>query len=366
MSLLNKALRKKNQELQQTKKTTPFSKSPKGSIKGNKKIFIAVFSILVASSLTIIAIWQFFFQTESLLKKPHEIRTYVIKKKFKINSSATTEANNAHEKTVSRELTSKSPLADSSEQHPRQKEVKTAKKDESAKKNNEKETKHIEIAKAETKEVKSNKKSPSIKKAPATAQPKKTENLFYNKALSYHRRNDLQNAIQMYLEVLKKNPEHYDALLNLAAAYIKTSSFSEAYPKLLKLKARDPENPIVLLNLAITEIGLGSPQKAIAYLNLAESLKDTPLFEIYLHRGVALSHLNKLNEAIIWYKRAEELHPGYPRLLFNMAVIYDKQQQYKEALMYYESFLRQDVSTSPSEKKELESRIRVIKAYIAG
>lgn len=366
MSLLNKALRKRNKELQQTKKITPFRKSPKRHVKGNKKIFIAIFSILVASSLTIIAIWQFFFQPESLLKKPQEINTYVIKKKFKINSSAIAEANKESKVPVSKELSLKSPIADSSEQQPSQKEVKIAEKDKPAKYDNKKEIKALKIAKAETKKIKSEKKTLSIQKASAPAQAKKAEDLFYNKALSYHRRNDLQNAIQMYLEVLNKNPEHYDALFNLASAYIKTSSFSEAYPKLIKLKERDPENPVVLLNLAITQIGLGIPQKAIASLDLAENLKDAPMFEIYLHRGVALSQLNKLNEAIIWYKRAEELHPNYPRLLFNIAVIYDKQQQYKKALRYYESFLKNDLSTSPSEKKELESRIRVIKAYIAG
>ena len=350
MSLLNKALRKKNKELQQTKKTTPFHKSPKGYVKGNKKIFIAVFSIFVASSLIII-VWHFFSQTEPLLKKPQGIETYATEKKFKINSSEATEATEANKESkapVSKELTSKSPLADTSEQHPRQEEVKTAKEDKSVKIDNKKEI-----------------KSPSIQKASAPAQSKKTEDLFYSKALSYHRRNDLQNAIQMYLEVLNKNPEHYDALFNLASAYIKTSSFSEAYPKLIKLKERDPENPVVLLNLAITEIGLGRPQKAIASLCSAENLKEPPVFEIYLHRGVALSQLNKLNEAIIWYKRAEELHPGYPRLLFNMAVIYDKHQQYKESIRYYESFLRQDVSLSAIEAKEIQDRIRAIKSYMA-
>jgi len=364
MSLLNKALRKKNKESQQTKKTTPFRKSPKGYVKGNKKIFIAVFSIFVASSLIII-VWQFFSQTEPLLKKPQGIETYAIEKKYKINSSEAAEANKESKAPVSKELTSKSPLADTSEQHPRQEEVKTAKEDKSVTIDNKKEIKPLKIVKTETKKVKTKKKSPSIKEVPVTAQSKKTEDLFYDKALSYHRRNDLQNAIQMYLEVLNKNPEHYDALFNLASAYIKTSSFSEAYRNLIKLKERDPENPVVLLNLAITEIGLGRPQKAIASLDSAENLKEPPVFEIYLHRGVALSQFNKLNEAIIWYKRAEELHPGYPRLLFNMAVIYDKQQQYKESLRYYESFLRQDVSLSAIEVKEIQDRIRAIKSYMS-
>ena len=46
MSLLNKALRKKNKELQLTKKTTPFRKIPKSNVKEKKKIFIAGLSVL--------------------------------------------------------------------------------------------------------------------------------------------------------------------------------------------------------------------------------------------------------------------------------------------------------------------------------
>ena len=175
----------------------------------------------------------------------------------------------------------------------------------------------------------------------------------------------MDKAIHMYQEVLWKNPEHFDALFNLASAYMKTSAFSKAYPLLIKLKGLDPEYPQVLLNLGIVEIGLGRLQSALAYLSMAEKRKDGLQFEIYFHRSVALSRLGNLNEAIIWYKRAEELHPHHWRLLFNIALLYDKMQNYPEAIRYYSKFLKQDFS-SPNEKKEVETRILSLKAYMTG
>jgi tetratricopeptide (TPR) repeat protein len=167
------------------------------------------------------------------------------------------------------------------------------------------------------------------------------------------------------MEVLKKNPEHYDALFNLASIYLKTSAFSEAYPLLQKLMNHDPENPQILVNMAVAEIGLGRPNKAISYLDRADRLKDAPRFEIYFHRGVALSHLKKLDEAMTCYKKAEELHPNDHRLLFNMAVACDKLERYDGALTYYERFLRRGGPSSPDERKEVEARIRVLKLYMA-
>jgi tetratricopeptide (TPR) repeat protein len=180
--------------------------------------------------------------------------------------------------------------------------------------------------------------------------------------LTYHRQNKLNDAVQMYQEVLRKNPEHFDALFNLAAIYIKTAVFLEAHLLLETLERLDPENPKVLLHLAIAEIGRGNPQSSLSYLNMAETRNDGPRFEIYFHRGVAYSHLNNLGEALGWYKRAEKLHPHNSRLLFNIALVYDRMQKYQDAVKYYSSFLQQhDASTD--EKIKVKTRMTVLKAY---
>ena len=214
-------------------------------------------------------------------------------------------------------------------------------------------------------EIKGGKKS-GVQKRRKTDSSHGSEAPFYLKAVSYHKRNELGKAIQMYQEVLRKNPEHYEALFNLASVYLKVSSFSEAYNILQKLHELDPENAQILLNLAIAEIGLGRPQKAISYLNDSDALKDKPQFEICFHKGVAMSKLHMLNEAEIWYKRAEELNPSHSRLLFNMALLYDKLQRYKEALRYYGAFLKNEGEPSVHEKRDVENRINAIRVYMAG
>jgi len=168
----------------------------------------------------------------------------------------------------------------------------------------------------------------------------------------------------MYQEVLEKNPQHFNALFNLAALRIKTADFVEAYALLEILKRLDPENPQVLLHLSIAEIGLGKPQNALSYLNMAEKQKESPRFEIFFHRGVAYSHLNNLDQAIAWYKIAEKLHPNNSRLLFNIALVYDRMQNYQDALDYYSRFLGQDDS-SFDEKIKVQTRMAALKAYQA-
>ena len=194
---------------------------------------------------------------------------------------------------------------------------------------------------------------------------KEKTNLFYQKALGYHRRNMLREAAGMYREALKKEPEHIDALINLASVYIRSSAFSEAYSILDGLKDRKPESPEVLLNLAIVEIGVGNLEKALSYLDRAETLEDGPQFEIYFHRGVTLSRFNEPNKALIWYMKAKELYPSHPLLTFNLAILFDKLKMYDEAIEHYEKLL--DICGSPPfcERKKIDARVRVLKAYLA-
>jgi tetratricopeptide (TPR) repeat protein len=246
---------------------------------------------------------------------------------------------------------------------------KTSDKNETSKDHHIKTTKPTKKEALKTKEESNKEQSQKVKKAteaPSDPSSRQTEGLFYKKAVSYHRQNKLEMAIKMYLEVLAGNPEHPDALLNLSSAYIQSSAFSKACPLLQKLSNFYPENPQVLLNLAIVEIGLGRPSKAITYLERSEGLTEEPQFEIYFHRGVALSHLGELGEALTWYKRAEKLSEKNPLLLFNMAVAYDKLKRYDEALRYYVALLNNaDAPISVTEKKKVEDRIGVLRMFVA-
>ena len=221
--------------------------------------------------------------------------------------------------------------------------------------------------KAEKKPRLEKKESPrKAPKAMDTSLPSHQEALFLKKAYRYHRQGKYKQAIQMYQQVLRVKPDHRDALFNLASAYIQLTAYSDALPLLRKLRSYDDGNPDVLVNLAIVEIGMGNSTEAIHLLDLAAKQYADPKFEIYFHRAAALSRLGRLEEALRSYKRAEELNPKHPTLNFNLALLCDKLQKYHDAVHYYNVFLSQGDKLPRYEEKRIESRIRSLRAYLAG
>jgi tetratricopeptide (TPR) repeat protein len=191
------------------------------------------------------------------------------------------------------------------------------------------------------------------------------EALFYQKAVSYHRSNHLEKAIQMYEMVLRQKPTHRPTLFNLASAYIKISAYSKAHSILETMNEQDPDNPEILLNLAIAKIGLGKTDNVMGLLERAEDLFQTPTFELFFHKGVIFSRNGDYKKAVEWYAKSEKLQPENPYMLCNTAIAYDHLQQYDDALNYYRALLSTVNSFSRTEKQQIEKRTRELARYLA-
>ena len=366
MSLLNEALRKKDRELGQIKKVNLFRDKPKPRNRGIRRFSVLVIFMVLSGGLAVLGVWYGFIRAGSPSKEPQLVNTHVFTEEKVLYKIATPPK--PLQIPLKEEPKAPPIIASTMERKDQKIDKTTFEKNETSKDHHIKTTKPTKKETLKAKEESNKDQSQNVQKAVETPVPssRRTEDLFYKKAVSYHRQNKLEMAIKMYLEVLAGNPEHPDALLNLSSAYIQSSAFSKACPLLKKLSNFDPENPQVLLNLAIVEIGLGRPSKAITYLERSEGLTEEPQFEIYFHRGVALSHLEKLDEALTWYKRAEKLSENNPLLLFNMAVAYDKLERYDEALRYYVTLLNNaDAPLSVKEKKKVEDRIGTLRVYRA-
>jgi len=194
--------------------------------------------------------------------------------------------------------------------------------------------------------------------------PAATEEVLYQKAKGYQQSGSFDLAIRTYKEVLRVNPDHEGALDRLSSVYMGRSAHRDAYPLVAKLSGKDPANPRTLLNLAILEVALGRPEDAIPLLDRAETLPGAPLFSLYLHKGVALSRIGRLGEASRWYEKSEELEPGDPLLLFNMAVNYDRQGRYTQALRYYGRHLEASASQPTQELEAVQARIIALTAFV--
>ena len=366
MSLLNEALRKKDRELGQIKKINLFRDKPKPRHRGMKRFSVLVIFMVLSGGLAFLGVWYGFLRVDPPSAELHLVNTHVFTEGKSLSKPA--RPLKSMQTPVKKEPKSKPVIASTVEQKGKMTDSTVSEKNEVLKTVHKMTAKPSKIKALKPKKERNKEQVQNVQKAVETPAPssRRTEDLFFKKAVSYHRQNKLKMAIKMYLEVLAGNPEHPDALLNLSSAYIQSSAFSKARPLLKKLNNFDPENSQVLLNFAIVEIGLGRPNKAIVYLERSEGLTEEPQFEIYFHRGVALSHLEELDEALTWYKRAEKLSDNNPLLLFNMAVAYDKLERYDEALRYYVALLNNaDAPISVKEKKRVGDRISVLRMFVA-
>ena len=188
---------------------------------------------------------------------------------------------------------------------------------------------------------------------------------YYRKALSYHRQGRLDRAIALYREVVQLQPHHFDARFNLVSAYIDTREYAKAHYIADELYRQDGTNQHVLSNLAIAKIGMGQSREALQLLDQVTDLPQASMFTVYLHKGIAYRNLNQMEAALDWYKRAEELKPDNPQLLFNLALAYDRQQQYGEAAHYYQVYLQQAEIDERLSEKDIRRRISTLRSYLA-
>jgi tetratricopeptide (TPR) repeat protein len=163
--------------------------------------------------------------------------------------------------------------------------------------------------------------------------------------------------------VIKIDPGHFNARFNLGAVYLQTEAFVKAYHLFSDLHLKEPGNRQVMLNLAIANIGRRRFDDALALLDKAAAAPQPPLFEIALHKGIVFKHLDKPQDALDWYKRAEALRPDDPRLLINLAVVLDQQRHYSEAVDYYTRHIDQSPEMDSVKAKQIRRRIRILRAF---
>lgn len=203
----------------------------------------------------------------------------------------------------------------------------------------------------------------TFKRRPVERKPNESVARLYQKARLYHRQNRLKQAVVMYREVLKIDPDHFNALFNLTSAYLQTGHAKKAHRIAADMHLRSPDNHQVTLNLAIALIGIGHPAEAIRLLDQVARQHNVPLFEICFHKGVAHRHLGQLEQAIAWYKKAEQIKPADASLLFNLAVAFDQQLQYDLAVDYYGRYLQESKNSdlpTPLSIDKITQRIKTL------
>ncbi|MDF1758293.1 MAG: tetratricopeptide repeat protein [Legionellaceae bacterium] len=133
-------------------------------------------------------------------------------------------------------------------------------------------------------------------------------NILLEKAIALQQDNQISEAIGVYQQLLKIDPNYVDGLRYLALCYVQS----------------------------------GESNKAIATFLQALSLKNDPIFHMNL--GNIYKRMQNIEKAVYHYQQAIEINPKYAKAHNNLAGLYAGLGNYKQALVEYKEALHSDPS----------------------
>jgi predicted O-linked N-acetylglucosamine transferase (SPINDLY family) len=129
----------------------------------------------------------------------------------------------------------------------------------------------------------------------------------FSRALAFHQAGHPSEAEEMYRQILKAEPSHFDALHLLGVIYHQRGDHAEAVCQIEAALKIDPK-------------------RASAYNNL----------------GIALGELKRFDEALASYNRAIALQPDYLEALINRGIVLEQLKRVEEAVASYDQAIAHD------------------------
>jgi predicted O-linked N-acetylglucosamine transferase (SPINDLY family) len=158
------------------------------------------------------------------------------------------------------------------------------------------------------------------------------------RALAFHRLGQLADARAGYKQVLKKRPNHFNAL-RLLGLCEHHGGDSEAAARLLKRALLlDPQSATVHCDLGTVLVMLQRLDQALAHCDKAITLK-ADFADAHYNRGIVLSALRRFTEAIVSFDQAIAIHPHHTGALNNKGNALHEQGRFTEAIESYNSIL---------------------------
>ncbi len=163
----------------------------------------------------------------------------------------------------------------------------------------------------------------------------------FNRALLFSRIGSNDQAIEQYRRLLDLRPDHLRGRLNLAALYMKAEDCGSAAVHLRDLVARVPDYASAHYNLGLCELRGNRPGDAIPHLLRATSI-DRAMGPAHFNLALALSRTGDTEGALEHYGEAARAEPGVARYHYNHAVLLAQADRVEEAISAYQAALRAD------------------------
>lgn len=182
-------------------------------------------------------------------------------------------------------------------------------------------------------------KEPKMKKKANKKKGPNTQNTsLLNKAMLFFQAGDLRNAVIMYKQVLRKEPENDNAFNLLGVVYSLLGNHGSGISMISRAISINPNNSSYYNNLAkVYRENENLNEAILAYQQALKLDKDN----IYAHNGLgsAFDDQSKFHEAITCYKKALEINKDYVESLNNMGITLHKLDAFEDAIKFFERAL---------------------------
>lgn len=153
--------------------------------------------------------------------------------------------------------------------------------------------------------------------------------------LEHHRAGRLDEAEQIYQEVLRQNSNDPYALHLLGVIAHQRGQHETAKSLIGRALKLTPDNPDFLNNLGEARRATGDPEGAISCYDAALTIRPD-FVEALSNRGAALERQGRFSEALDSYEKALALRPGFAKAWSNRGNALQGLERYSEALESYE------------------------------
>ncbi len=164
-------------------------------------------------------------------------------------------------------------------------------------------------------------------------------------------------AVHIYNNILNTYPENRHALFGLATTYHKLGFLDKARPLYGKILSSNPYDKEALNNF-LALVGEEAPDSAIAYLEQLK-LSNNDFSPIYAQLAALYNKEGEVDKAVLNMQQAVALSPNNMVYMYNLAVIYDTNRDYRRAEALYRQIIKAGLKGEeiPVSVEEIQERL---------
>ena len=162
-----------------------------------------------------------------------------------------------------------------------------------------------------------------------------TTSLAFALAVQNRQKNNLEVAENLYREILKTNPDHFESIFDLGALLAQTKRFDLAIPLLHQAIQIQPNYADSHYNLGVAWQELGEYQKAMSSYEKAITIQPD-YTKAYNNIGRVLQELGQHQKAMSSYEKAITIQPDYAKAHYNIGKVLQELGEHKKAISFYQ------------------------------